>query len=134
MDGNPDGLVVRRALLEESRCKVDVARSPEECLTVFETSTFDVVVTDYRLPRMTGKELISRIRQLNPDARVILLAGFIDQLGLTPENAGADALVTKGANEAQELIRWVKRPANRTARKPPMTQKRASLAVRAAAR
>ena len=80
--------------------------------------------------------LIGRIRKRNPNAGIILLSGFVEPLGLTEENTGADAVIAKSSNEAAYLVRWVKRLLNRTtARKPPATQKMgAARAARASSR
>ncbi len=135
VDDNHDGLLVRKALLEEAGHSVQIAVSGEEGLKLFQSSPFDVVVTDYRMPRMNGGELIDRIRKLNPNARVILLSGFVDPLGLTEETTGADVVIAKTSNEAANLIRWVKRLVNRTTvRKPPATQKRGVARARATVR
>ena len=132
VDDNRDGLLVRRSLLEEVGYCVQIASTGEEGLKIFEGATFDVVVTDYRMPRMNGAEFISRIRTLNPNARVILLSGFVDPLGLTEENTGADVVIAKSSNEAAHLVRWVKRLVNRvTPRKPPGTQKNGVARARA---
>ena len=131
VDDNRDGLLVRRALLEELGYRVSVARNGEEGLKLFESAHFDVVVTDYRMPRMNGAELIQRIRKLNPNARIILLSGFVEPLGLTEENTGADVVIAKSANEPAHLTRWVKRLLNRGARKPPGTQKSAATRAKA---
>jgi CheY-like chemotaxis protein len=132
VDDNRDGLLVRRSLLEEVGYCVQIASTGEEGLKIFEGATFDVVVTDYRMPRMNGAEFISRIRTLNPNARVILLSGFVDPLGLTEENTGADVVIAKSSNEAAHLVRWVKRLVNRvTPRKPPGTQKNGAARARA---
>jgi CheY-like chemotaxis protein len=72
---------------------------------------------------MNGAELIQQIRLLDPHARIILLSGFVEPLGLTEQNTGADAVITKSANEPAHLLRSVKRLANRPARKPPGSQK-----------
>ena len=134
VDDNRDGLLVRRALLEEAGCTIDIAVNGEEGLKLFEASSFDVVVTNYRMPRMDGIELIQRIRRQNPNARVILLSGFVEPLGLTEENTGADAVIAKSSNEPAHLLRWVKRLANRApARKPPAAQKAVPARVRKAA-
>ena len=57
------------------------------------------MVTDYRMPRMDGAELILRIRELNPNARIILLSGFVEPLGLSEQNTGADAVIAKSSSE-----------------------------------
>ena len=131
VDDNADGLLVRRSLLEEIGCCVQTAVNGEEGLKLFQASRFDVVVTDYRMPRMNGGELIQRIRLLEPNARIILLSGFVEPLGLTEQNTGADAVIAKSANEPARLLRTVRRLANRVTRKPPGSQK--SLKARAKA-
>ena len=123
VDDNRDGLLVRRCLLEEIGCCVQTAFSGEEGLKLFQAAKFDVVVTDYRMPRMNGGELIQRIRLLDPGARIILLSGFVEPLGLTEQNTGADAVSTKSASEPAHLVRTVKRLMNRVVRKPPGSQK-----------
>ena len=123
VDDNRDGLLVRRALLEEIGCCVQIAVNGEEGLKLFQAGKFDVVVTDYRMPRMNGGELIQRIRALDPKARIILLSGFAEQLGLTEQNTGADAVLAKSANEPAHLVRTVKRLVNRPVGKPPGSQK-----------
>jgi len=132
VDDNQDGLLVRRSLLEELGYGVAVARNGEEGLKLFESASFDVVVTDYRMPRMNGAELIQRIRTLNPNARIILLSGFVEPLGLTEENTGADLVIAKSSNEPAHLTRGVKRLLNRATRKPPVSQKRVVAQAKAA--
>jgi CheY-like chemotaxis protein len=123
IDDNKDGLVVRRSLLQELGYRVEIAPGPDEALSVVAVSRFDVIVTDYKMPRMTGTELIGRIRQVDPEARFILLSGFVDPLGLTEQNTGADAVLMKSSREPAHLVRAVKRLLNRPpVRKPPGTQ------------
>jgi CheY-like chemotaxis protein len=123
VDDNRDGLLVRRCLLEEVGYRVEIATNGEEGLKLFESATFDVVVTDYRMPRMDGAELIQRIRQLKPNTRIILLSGFVDPLGLTEQVTGADVVIAKTSHEPAHLLSWVKRLINRAApRKPPARQ------------
>jgi CheY-like chemotaxis protein len=126
-------LLVRRSLLEEVGYRVQIAANGEDGLKLFESSSFDVVVTDYRMPRMDGREVIQRIRQLKPNTRIILLSGFVDPLGLTEQVTGADVVIAKSSHEPVHLLSWVKRLINRSAlRKPPGRQGRASAQKRAA--
>lgn len=131
IDDNRDGLLVRRLVLEELGYTVEAAEDGACGLVVYERGHIDVVVTDYKMPGMNGGELIQRIRAVDPLARIILLSGFVDALGLTEENTGADAVILKSSHEAQHLARSIKRLANRQyRRKPPRAQKKAAIASR----
>jgi len=100
------------------------SRTAEEGLNLFGGGCFEVTVTDYRMPGgMDGIEVIRRIRTTHPEARLILLSGFVEPLGLNEENTGADAVISKSANEPANLVRAVRRLVNRPARKPPGSQK-----------
>jgi CheY-like chemotaxis protein len=137
VDDNRDGLLVRRALLEELGYSVQLAANGDEGLEFFRAGPFDVVVTDYRMPRMNGVELILQIRQIDPHARIVLLSGFVEPLGLTEANTGADAVIAKSANEPTHLLRSIKRLVNAGAtpkRKPPVSQPDAAKRFRASAR
>ena len=123
VDDSKDGLLVRRTLLEEVGYSVQTAVNGEEGLKLFEAEAFDLVVTDYHMPRMDGLELLVRIRALKPAMRVILVSGFAEPLGLNEGNTGADAVIAKSANEPANLLRAVKRLLNRVTRKPPGSQK-----------
>jgi CheY-like chemotaxis protein len=126
IDDNSDGLLVRRSLLEEAGCRVTLARSGEEGLNHFGTQPFELTVTDFRMPGgIDGIEVIKRIRAQQPQARVILLSGFVEPLGLNEENTGADAVIAKSANEPANLVRAVRRLLNRAVRKPPASQRAA---------
>ncbi len=135
VDDCRDGLLVRRLLLEEEGYRVHVAADGEEGIKAFSAGSYDVVVTDYRMPRMNGVEMIAEIRSLNPQARVILLSGFVEPLGLTAENTGADVVLAKNSMEPANLKRSIKRLANRPpVRKPPVSQANALKRSRAIAR
>jgi CheY-like chemotaxis protein/predicted regulator of Ras-like GTPase activity (Roadblock/LC7/MglB family) len=66
-----------RTSLELSGRSYDIVdvRSAEEALHEMERGPVDLVVTDLRLPEMTGLELIARIRQTHPSMRAILVTG-----------------------------------------------------------
>ena len=122
VDDNRDGLVVRSLLLEEAGFQVQAVACAGEALDLFSSTRFDVVVTDYRMPGMNGAELIQRLRACNTNTRFIVLSGFVEPLGLTEANTGADAVISKSANEGAHLVRWVKRLASTPCRKPMATQ------------
>lgn len=134
VDDSRDGLLVRRALLEEQGFLVQIARNGEEGLQLFERCHFDVVVTDFRMPAMTGIELICRIREKTPQARIVLLSRAVNTQGLNEQNTGADSVIAKDSSEPSNLVRAVKRLAVRgPARKPASPQLRSRTVARARA-
>jgi two-component system alkaline phosphatase synthesis response regulator PhoP len=56
--------------------QVHTAASGEEALEMMQRQDYDVVLTDIRMPGLTGVELLARIKEQAPDAVVILLTGY----------------------------------------------------------
>jgi DNA-binding NtrC family response regulator len=62
--------------LEGSAWSVRAVADPQEALRALEAAPSHVLVTDLRLPGMSGLELIRRARQLHPTLRVVLMSAF----------------------------------------------------------
>src|ERR1022692_3873595 len=62
VDDNRQGLIARKSLLQELGYNIFTATSGDEALELLSKHNFDVVVTDFKMPRMDGVELIKRIR------------------------------------------------------------------------
>lgn len=58
--------------------EVIIARSAEEGLELFAKHTPHVLITDLQLPRMSGLEMIERIRQTHPSFPIIVNSAFSD--------------------------------------------------------
>lgn len=69
---------------------VSLASTAAEALGFLQEEPFDVVVTDIILPRRTGVELLGDIREIQPNAQVIMITG-------EPEVKTASEAVRKGA-------------------------------------
>jgi len=52
------------------------ATSAEEALRAFEKEEFDLLVTDFRMPGMTGIELARAVRGQNPQCPVIVMSVY----------------------------------------------------------
>src|SRR5689334_420666 len=109
VDDNASGLRARQAVLQEIGYRVLTASSGEEALELFAPQKFDLVITDFKMARLDGRELIARLRKKAPDLPVILISGYVDALGLNEENTGANAVIQKSAHEVSHLIRTVAR-------------------------
>jgi CheY-like chemotaxis protein len=122
VDDNSMGLIARRTVLEELGHRVHTCSSPHEALEQCDKQRFDVVVTDYKMPKMNGIEFIKELRKRHPAMSVILISGFADALGLNEASTGADIVLQKSANEVGHLIRAVNRLLKRPEKKPPKSQ------------
>jgi CheY-like chemotaxis protein len=109
VDDNANGLSARRSVLEELGYRITTASSGAEALQHCASASFDLVVTDYKMPRMDGLELISRLRKQAPHTPIILISGYADTLGLNESRTGADVVIQKSANEVSHLVRSVAR-------------------------
>ncbi len=101
-----EAAVVRMATttLERLGYRVSAYMSPAETLAAFEAApgSFDLVLTDLTMPRMTGLELAGRLLAVRPELPILLTSGYsgaLDGEGLT--RAGIRELVAKPFRSAQ---------------------------------
>jgi len=124
VDDNNHGLVARKAVLEELGYRISTAKTGEEAFELYSANIIDVVVTDYKMPKMNGVQLIEKIRNSDKAARIILLSGFVEPLGLSEASTGADIVISKTSGEVGNLVRSVTRLLSRkVTRKPPGSHK-----------
>ncbi len=82
--------------LQNKELTVIEAPSGEEALLAIQRHKIDLLVTDYRLPGMSGIELMHKMRIRQPDVRVILITGMSDRKAREEMlNAGAIAIFDK---------------------------------------
>ena len=126
VDDNLNGLMARKSLLEEQGFVITTATNGEDAFEALSKGKFDLLVTDFRMPKMNGIELIRRVRPLQPGLAIILLSGFAEAMGLDEKSTGADVVINKGAHEISNLMRSAARLlARRVSRRPPASQKSA---------
>lgn len=84
---------------------VRVARNGEEALALYKRYTPDIVISDIKMPGMDGIELLSRIKQINPETEVVMITGHGDiDLAIKSLKLEATDFVTKPINdEALEI-------------------------------
>ncbi len=126
VDDNKLGVVARKSVLEELGYHVTTAADGEEAIERFARGNFDLVITDYKMPKMDGLEFIKRVRQHSPGMPIILISGYAEALGLVEANTGADMVIQKSANEVPHLIRSVHRLLHRPAPRKPAASQRAA--------
>jgi DNA-binding NtrC family response regulator len=81
-----DETIVGKRLLQvfsKMGFQVEVFANPVPAMEAAAARPFDIVVTDLKMEGMDGMEVLTRVRQLNPDTRVIIITGYAQ-----PETAG----------------------------------------------
>lgn len=73
-----------------------VASDGEEGLKSFEKEIFDLVITDLKMPKLSGEELIEKIKAHRPETIVIAMSGISGNEGR--ENIGSNFFIVKPAS------------------------------------
>ena len=82
-----------------------LAQNGGEGIEVFQTARPPLVVTDLKMPVMTGIELLRRVRQLDEDAAVVVLTGAGDvKTAIDSLKLGAYDFILKPVNVDELLI------------------------------
>lgn len=75
-----------RDALEDDGFSVETAKDPFTALDVIENQEIDLVITDIRMPKMDGIEMIRQVREKKPEITVIFTTGYANL------NSAKDAL------------------------------------------
>ena len=66
-------------LFMDTEYSIVIAESGKEALDILENQKVDVIVSDMRMPNMTGYELLSQVKKRFPNIVRIILSGFSDE-------------------------------------------------------
>ena len=77
-----------------------------EAISLIDTEHFDIVITDMKLPDISGFSIIEKVKKKDPDIPVIMITAFSSlQTAIDAMKKGADDYLTKPVNiEELELI------------------------------
>lgn len=80
VDDEPDILEVAKQLWEDrdTGLQILVARSGRQALDLLEDQQVDLVVTDHRMPGMTGLQLMQELGQRHPGLAVAMMTAYPD--------------------------------------------------------
>jgi CheY-like chemotaxis protein len=100
VDDEPNILNALRRLFRRDGYRLLIANGGEKALELLENESVDVVLSDQRMPKMSGIDLLTRCADLYPRASRVLLSGYADE-GLIGE-ALASGIVQKFARKPWE--------------------------------
>jgi len=96
VDDDDDLRYTMAEYLNQMGFDVVLASDGDEALELFNKMKMDVVISDVRMPRMSGIKLLRHVKSLSPKLPMILMTGFeLSQRDLANIRYNADAYVTK---------------------------------------
>lgn len=107
VDDDPMFRIMLRTFLLKNNYELTEAANGKECLKKIKTDSFDIVLTDLRLPDTTGLDLLKEIRtsEKNAEVPVILMTSFGDiKSAVKAMKLGAYEYVTKPVNPDEILM------------------------------
>jgi CheY-like chemotaxis protein len=105
-----DEKVVRVLLSEALKphgYKIDVAEDGVKAIKCIDRNTYDLVITDYKMPKMDGLELTQQIRSKYPSIPILIVTGNGPVHELL--ESGATACITKPFNilELKNMVKII---------------------------
>jgi two-component system NtrC family response regulator len=109
VDDEKNYLIILSALLEDEGFEVLTAPGGSEALEVHKSSDLDLILTDMKMPKMDGIELLENIKENDPDLPVIMMTahGTVDK-AVEAMQKGAYTYVLKPFDN-ERLIIYVKK-------------------------
>jgi DNA-binding NtrC family response regulator len=89
-------------LLANANHEMDLAADGKEAFEKYEAQRPDLIITDLRMPRESGMDLIRNVRAVDPDTPIIVITAFGSiESAVDAMQAGATDYVTKPFEEAR---------------------------------
>ncbi len=103
-----DEPLIRESLYEILRIegyRVQMAQGGKEALQLMSKNEFDVVVTDFKLPKMSGMDLLEVVKKDFPETEVIMITGYGSiETAVEAMKKGACDYITKPINDNEIKI------------------------------
>jgi CheY-like chemotaxis protein len=117
VDDDPLVLEVLDAVLAASGFACRTAVDGYEAVRILLETPFDIVVSDLRMPNLSGFELLGIIRQWFPESAVIVISSEVDPVSQIPSSL-MDAFFRKGTFTHEQLVRVIRKLAKRYRNRP----------------
>ena len=76
VDDEPNVLTAVQRLLRSEPMEILTASGPEEALRLLECTPVHLVITDHQMPRMSGVDLLSKVRERHPEIVRVMMTGY----------------------------------------------------------
>src|SRR2546423_13781417 len=80
VDDEPEVCNAVKMLLNFDGHIVEVASNGKDALEMFEHGKFDLIITDFEMPRMKGDELAAAIKARAPNQPIVMITAYAEML------------------------------------------------------
>ena len=106
VDDEPSQREMVSGFLKKQGFNVTSAESGEKALELFRQESFDLVLTDQKMPNMSGLDLLQAVHAINPETAVILMTAYGSiEAAVSSIKGGAIDYLTKPLNLDELLFR-----------------------------
>ena len=100
VDDDDDFLIISKRFLErQGSFQIETASSVNEALQKIKQQKYDVIISDYQMPEMTGLDFLKELRAGENDVPFILFTGECgEEITMEALNLGADRYFNKNGN------------------------------------
>lgn len=104
VDDDVDILELLRLEFEEEGCSTDTTPDAKIALDLARRHTYDLIVTDWRMPVMNGTEFVGSLRRQGCRSCIILYSGMDRDQGIKDAlDAGADYFISRRGDPFREF-------------------------------
>lgn len=83
VDDQPGIRLLLTDVFTEEGYQIETAKTGQEAIEKMLAQTFDLILLDYRLPILDGKQVMQKMKQAQLDVPVILMSGLIEEIDKT---------------------------------------------------
>jgi DNA-binding NtrC family response regulator len=113
VDDSPDTIEMINRNLKSQGYSVFTAKSVVEATNILESHPIDLVITDLKMPKISGLELVKYVRENYKDTEVMMITGYATIEGAVQAvKTGAEEYLTKPFTD-EELFSAVERTLNK---------------------
>lgn len=103
VDDDPDCLEELAGILAPAGHQFEMFTVPEKALVCYGQKQYDMVITDMKMPRLSGIDVLKKVLSINPKAVVVIITGFAEiETAIAALNNRAYAMLEKPV--AAELL------------------------------
>ena len=114
VDDDESLLSMLTQLLTEEGYQVTAASSGEEALDIFCKDSFPLVVSDIKMPGMSGIELLQKVKEIEPETQVIIITSYATvETAISAIRSGVYDYMIKPFEDLELIVAVVNRAAEK---------------------